>query len=420
MFPEVPACLIENVACDGQWNADRLPWNRRKRRAIEKAKFVVLHLYSGNDDKTWKQLERQSHGVEVIQVELKKGADMRNNDLMAYLEELARAGRIHQVLAGPPCRTVSMCRFRSVAQADRGPRPLRGRYGQLRFGPMQSRTRSTTIQFCGLGCSNWWSWPRTTTAEQWWWLNSRKIRWTTGPMMRSCTKDMGFQPFCNGRRRYKWSKTTTLRRSRWIGEAWGILQLSRQLCSPTSTRSRGSIDGRCMANLKKWPQELEKRIQFSKELATWATGLKGLLRMAIQRLSQEETMVKALTLKEQKEIIEWKERFRADHPPFCKDCDAAGADRHRKRLQCPTSFCLSMDIMGPFVQGKDQELKGPSFGLAAAYTVPIDKQNMELLYHKDWRDLTCHTNKDAIWRMTSCMRTRKCCLKMQYLNNFLK
>ena len=98
MFPEVPSYLIENVACHGQWNADRSPWNRSKRRAIEKAKFVVLHLYSGDDDKIWKQLERQSNGVEVIQVELKKGADMRNNDLMAYLEELARAGRIDQVL----------------------------------------------------------------------------------------------------------------------------------------------------------------------------------------------------------------------------------------------------------------------------------------------------------------------------------
>jgi len=112
MFPEVPAYLIENVACDGQWNADRLPWNRRKRRAIEKAKFVALHLYSGDDDKTWKQLERQSHGVEVIQVELKKGADMRNNDLTYGLPGGACKSRSH-------------------------------------------RPRSTTIQFCGLGCSNW-------------------------------------------------------------------------------------------------------------------------------------------------------------------------------------------------------------------------------------------------------------------------
>jgi len=38
---------------------------------------------------------------------------------------------------------------------------------------------------------------------------------------------------------------------------------------------------------EEWPQELDKRIQFSKELATWALGLKGLLKMAIQRLSQE-------------------------------------------------------------------------------------------------------------------------------------
>ena len=203
MFPEVPSYLIENVACHGQWNADRSPWNRSKRRAIEKAKFVVLHLYSGDDDKIWKQLERQSNGVEVIQVELKKGADMRNNDLMAYLEELARAGRIDQVLAGPPCRTVSMCRFRSVAQADRGPRPLRGRYGQLRFGL-----------------------PGLTHAEQNT-VDNDTVLWL---------RMLVFQPFCNGQRHYRWLKTTTSRRSRWIREAWGILQLSRQLCSPTSTR----------------------------------------------------------------------------------------------------------------------------------------------------------------------------------------
>jgi|Cyp1metagenome_2_1107374.scaffolds.fasta_scaffold29192_7 hypothetical protein len=35
---------------------------------------------------------------------------------------------------------------------------------------------------------------------------------------------------------------------------------------------------------------------------------------------------------------------------------------------------------------------------------------MELLYRKDWRDCTCHTNKDKTWRMTSCTRTQKCCL----------
>ena len=95
----------------------------------------------------------------------------------------------------------------------------------------------------------------------------------------------------------------------------------------------------------------------------------------------------------------WKEHVRADHLPFRKDCEvclrAAGADRYRKRLQCPTSFCLSMDIMGPFAQGQDQELKGPRYGLVATYTVLIDKHGVPLpqglaglhLPHQQGRDV---------------------------------
>ena len=110
-------------------------------------------------------------------------------------------------------------------------------------------------------------------------------------------------------------------------------------------------------------------------------------------------MVKALTLKEQKEIMEMEGTFPCRSSTIRKDCEvclrAAGADRHRKRLQCPTSFCLSMDIMGPFVQGKDQELKGPRYGLVATYTVPIDKHGAPLpqglagphLPHQQGRDV---------------------------------
>eukprot|EP00435_Cladocopium_sp_Y103_P017395 s909_g4.t1 len=100
MFPDAPTYMIQNVACNGQWNGDRLPWNRRKRRAIEKGKFVALHLYSGDDEKTWKQLERLASGTEVIQ----------------------------------------------VPKRDRGPRPLRGRYGQLRFGlPGLNHSEQNTV-----------------------------------------------------------------------------------------------------------------------------------------------------------------------------------------------------------------------------------------------------------------------------------
>ena len=69
-----------------------------------------------------------------------------------------------------------------------------------------------------------------------------------------------------------------------------------------------------------------------------------------------------------------------------------------------------MDIMGPFAQGKDQELNGPSQGIVLWRHTRCRSTNMELLYRKDWRDCTCHTNKDKTWRMTSCTRTQKCCL----------
>ena len=92
--------------------------------------------------------------------------------------------------------------------------------------------------------------------------------------------------------------------------------------------------------------------------------------------------MKALTLKEQMEIMEWKEHFGADHLPFHKDFEAclqaAGADCCRRRLQCRRSLCFSLDNMGPFVQGKDQELKGPKYGLVAMYTVPINKHGSPL------------------------------------------
>ena len=148
---------------------------------------------------------------------------------------------------------------------------------------------------------------------------------------------MGFQPFCNGQRRYMMVEDCDLTTVKVDQGSLGhpTTKLTTLL---TDIEEIKGVDGwKMQGQPEKWPQEFEKRIQFSEELATWVTGLKELLRMAIQRLSQEETMVQALALKEQKEIMEWKEHFRADRLPFCQGCEvclrAAGADRHRKRLQ---------------------------------------------------------------------------------------
>ena len=135
---------------------------------------------------------------------------------------------------------------------------------------MQSSTRSTMTQFCGFECS---SWNRADDEE--------------------LHKGYGFPTFS------QWPETLhTVENCNLTTVKVDQGSLDHPTTKPTTLltdiEAIKGVDGwKTQGQPEKWPQELEKRIQFSKELATWAAGLKGLLRMAIQ------TMVKALTLKEQ-------------------------------------------------------------------------------------------------------------------------
>ncbi len=76
----------------------------------------------------WKATENENSMV--LLVELEKGQDLHNNHLYGRLCRLALEGRITTLLAGPPCRTVSLARYRD----DQGPKPVRAREGYQRFG----------------------------------------------------------------------------------------------------------------------------------------------------------------------------------------------------------------------------------------------------------------------------------------------
>ena len=74
------------------------------------------------------------HGEEdmlFLNIEIKRGMDLHNDHLLGFLEQLCQSGRVRGVYAGPPCRTVSLLRFQ---QEEGGPRPLRAREGEERFG----------------------------------------------------------------------------------------------------------------------------------------------------------------------------------------------------------------------------------------------------------------------------------------------
>ena len=129
LSPEAPETLISKVPpCVLDPENHPKSFNRRIRRRVERAKGIVLNLFSG--DTSGGKLGRLPHGIEVLDVELKHGADMLEDCLFQYLLQLCMSGRVRAILAGPPCRSFSPRR----SDSDGGPVPVRDRDGPGRFG----------------------------------------------------------------------------------------------------------------------------------------------------------------------------------------------------------------------------------------------------------------------------------------------
>lgn len=80
----------------------------------------------------WKGLEKSNPGLVILCLELKDGQNLMEDHLYGYLCNLAKRGKIDMIFGGPPCRTVSLGRFRGIW--DGGPRPLRGRVEEGKWG----------------------------------------------------------------------------------------------------------------------------------------------------------------------------------------------------------------------------------------------------------------------------------------------
>ena len=52
-----------------------------------------------------------------------------------------------------------------------------------------------------------------------------------------------------------------------------------------------------------------------------------------------------------------------------------GRDRNRKRVECPDSYTLNLDILGPVNRGEDQDGTGFYYALVGAFTVPCVGNN---------------------------------------------
>ena len=333
----------------------------------------MLHLFSGVEDPNWKRQERD--GVVVVTLDVLQGEDLLHNESLAgWIQEMAMNGKVNLWLAGPPCRTVSALR----CKMDGGPGQLRGR-DEGRFGLPGLTPR---VQQIVDGDSLLWLrmlfWMHLSAAsgvkaeylveqpldpQEWW---SKEV------------PEAGLPSFMVWEESTKVFEELNLSIVRLEQGALGAATPKPTMLA-TNVSEVEQLDGLKSDSYDPmaWNIPLQERMEKSKQLASWAPGLKALLYEVIRRVHQGTSpRLRVLTLKERQEVQAWQDHHRAGHLPFRKDCPTcllgAGKDRYHKRMACPTSYTLSMDIMGPFSAGTDQEGKGCRYALVGVYTVPID------------------------------------------------
>lgn len=106
LFPALPDEILMRVVpsmTDSQEGIDGalLPWNRRKRRRLAQAKQVVVHLFSGPDQRFWEK-KLSTGGMEVLCVDISANiaADLHDDHVFRYLLTLSASGRVKAVLPG--------------------------------------------------------------------------------------------------------------------------------------------------------------------------------------------------------------------------------------------------------------------------------------------------------------------------------
>ena len=153
MFPNLPEEIMMKVvprleAMKYEGFGSMLPWNRRKRRRLARAKNIVMHVFSGDNPQFWER-RLSTATTEVLCIDIQGGcsANLMDKHVYSFALAVAASGRLRVLLGGPPCRTVSALR----SQNDGGPGELRSEqypYGLPDLSPQDTeKVHSDTILF---------------------------------------------------------------------------------------------------------------------------------------------------------------------------------------------------------------------------------------------------------------------------------
>ena len=107
--------------------------NRRHRKVLERAKTIVLNLFSGGTKPV--QFGDVGSGVVILNIDLVTGRDLLNDAAYTWLATLCASGKVCAVLSKPPAGS-----FRERG-SDRRHSYVRGRSHELRFGVRENTPR---------------------------------------------------------------------------------------------------------------------------------------------------------------------------------------------------------------------------------------------------------------------------------------
>ena len=378
-FPEVQMRLLERIPGDQEWDPTQVPFNRRIKKKVKRAKALVVNMCSSPNTKRWRELEQE--GVLIINVESILGVNALDPQVSGWLEEeVIKSGKVVTWTAGPPCRTVSLCRMRS--DKDGGPPQLRERHGEGRFGRehLNSAQQEMVDHDTALWVKNLWYMKKTRP------FNPQVEFVVEQPQDPKdwCSWGQDCPTFLN------WKET------REICQALGLCEiklcqggLGHSIAKPstllTDAKEIMELEGvKSQGNQGGWPETLAARLEKSKALAEWAPGLVFTMKEMMKRKIEgalHPPKVAVLNAKEKEAKRLWQMHAEANHFPYRKDCgicvETMGKDRPHRRQKRPEPFTLALDVAGPFITRVDQPILGgasqhkPKYFLIATTTIPM-------------------------------------------------
>ena len=334
----------------------------RWRRAAERSKGIVLHLFCGKSRHEFDAVAAK-HGAKVVAVDSTE--DLNDPATYTYLLKQALAGKVVAVLSGLPCRTRSALRGK-----DEGPPVVRARDGVERFGlenlPHQEREKvdyddQLMLRSFILGVASKWDqiqgvrmvgfpYLLENPRDPWEVFGGSHEQapsiWVT-PEFDTLRKTLGLEllrldqgPLGHGCR-----KPTTVACLERLWPNWAM-NIRGPGYSPHASG--------CSADWARWSPGLVQAVEEYLDAALrQGSGGEGMQRLQVQQSMKDHVL--------------------AGHIPYRKDCYACVAGRAKKqnhyRQTVSDSFVLSVDLAGPFRHGLHEGVKARYF-LAAVFSVP--------------------------------------------------